>query len=131
MENSSIEKTAFVIPGGGQFEFTKMAFGLTNAVPTFQRLMSNVLAGLLNNKCLVYIDDVLVVGKDFEEHMENLKEVFHAISNAGLKLKPSSVSSQSQVLNFWDLRFLTKDYYQMKKRLKQFMIMLHLLMKQV
>ena len=89
MENSSIEKTAFVIPGGGQFEFTKMAFGLTNAVPTFQRLMSNVLAGLLNNKCLVYIDDVLVVGKDFEEHMENSKEVFHAISNAGLKLKPS------------------------------------------
>ena len=42
--------TAFVIPGGGQFEFVKMAFGLTNALPTFQRLMSNVLAGLLNNK---------------------------------------------------------------------------------
>ena len=89
MEKSSIEKTAFVIPGGGHFEFAKFAFGLTNAVPTFQRLMSNVLAGLLNNKCLVYIDDVLVVGKDFEKHFENLKEVFHAISSAGLKLKPS------------------------------------------
>ena len=35
--------------------------------------------GLLNNKCLAYIDDVLFVGKDFEEHMENLKEVFYKI----------------------------------------------------
>ena len=107
-ENSGIEKIAFVIPGGGLFELAKMAFGFNNAAPTFQRLISNVLAGLLNNKCLVYIDDqgrkyldwggvcgvtvnddVLVVGKDFEEHMENLKEVFHAISNAGLNSKLS------------------------------------------
>ena len=36
MENSGVEKTAFVISEGGQFEFTKMAFGLTNAVPMFQ-----------------------------------------------------------------------------------------------
>ena len=63
MEKSSIEKTAFVIPGVRQFEFAKMAFKLINAVPTFQRLMPNVLAGSLNNKCLVYVDDVLVVGR--------------------------------------------------------------------
>ncbi len=61
MEESSQEKTAFVIPGGGHFEFLRMPFGLTNAVPTFQRLMSVVLEGLLPLRCLVYLDDVLVI----------------------------------------------------------------------
>ena len=118
MERSSIEKTAFVIPGGGQFEFTKMAFGLTNAVPTFQRLMSNVLAGLLNNKCLVYIDDVLVVGKDFEEHIENLKEVFHAISNAGLKLKPSKCFFAKSNVNFLGFEISDKGLLPDEEKIK-------------
>ena len=88
MEESSQEKTAFVIPGGNIFHFKRLPFGLCNAVPTFQRLMSNVLQGLLPNKCLVYLDDVLIVGHNFEEHLNNLKEVLNAIQNAGLKLKP-------------------------------------------
>ena len=79
MEKSSQEKTAFVIPGGDIYQFKRMPFGLANAVPTFQRLMSNVLEGLLPNKCLVYLDDVLIVGRHFEEHMSNLKEVLDAI----------------------------------------------------
>ena len=88
VEKSSQEKTAFVIPGGDIYHFKRMPFGLANAVPTFQRLMSNVLQGLLRNKCLVYLDDVLIVGHSFEEHLSNLKEVLDAIKNAGLKLKP-------------------------------------------
>ena len=83
------EKTAFVIPGGEQLEFNRMPFGLANAVPTFQRLMQRVLEGLTPRKCLVYLDDVLVVGSTFEQHLENLKDVLNALQTAGLKLKPS------------------------------------------
>ena len=82
----SKHKTAFVIPGGGHFHFKRMAFGLTNAVPTFQRLMMNVLSSLIGKKCLVYLDDVLVLGRSLEEHLHNLKDVFDAIRDAGLKL---------------------------------------------
>ena len=85
----SKEKTAFVIPGGQHLEFNRMPFGLANAVPTFQRLMQRVLEGLTPNKCLVYLDDVLIIGSTFEEHLQNLKEVLQAIKVAGLKLKPS------------------------------------------
>ena len=56
-----------MIPGGGHFEFLRMPFGLTNAVPTFQRLMLAVLNGLLPLKCLVYLDDILVMGRTFAE----------------------------------------------------------------
>ena len=66
-----------------------MPFGLCNALATFQRLMNNVLAGLAQTKCLVYLDDVLVIGPSFNEHLANLREVFTRLSHAGLKLKPT------------------------------------------
>ena len=87
MEDDSREKTAFTTPEG-LFEFTVMPFGLCNASATFQRLMENILAGLAREKCIVYLDDILVMGKTFEEHISNLREVFSHLSRAGLKLKP-------------------------------------------
>ena len=65
-----------------------MPFGLLNAPATFQRLMEVVLAGLARNKCLVYLDDVLVIGHSLEEHHRNLREVLERIRTAGLRLKP-------------------------------------------
>ena len=38
---------------------------------------------------LVYVDDVIVVGRTFDEHVCNLQEVFGQVRGAGLKLKPS------------------------------------------
>ena len=62
------EKTAFCTPEG-LFEFNVMPFGLCNAPATFQRLMDVVLAGLQWSSCLVYLDDVVIPGKNFEEHL--------------------------------------------------------------
>ena len=53
-----------------------MPFGLCNAPATFQRLMQVVLAGLEWSSCFVYIDDILVASKTFDEHLVHLKEVF-------------------------------------------------------
>ena len=80
------EKTAFVTRSG-LFEFTVMPFGLTNAPATFQRLMNVVLEGLIGKACLVYIDDVLVIGKTFEEHQANLQAVLQRLKQANIKLK--------------------------------------------
>ena len=63
------EKTAFTTYDG-LFEFLKMPFGLCNAPATFQRLMDLVLAGLQWTNCLVYLDDLLIIGKSFEEHLQ-------------------------------------------------------------
>ena len=100
VEESSREKTAFVIPEGGHFEFLCMPFGLTNAVPTFQRLMSLVLEDLMPFRCLVTLDDVLVTGRTFEQHLENLKAVLEAISKAGLKLKLSKCHFAQSSIDF-------------------------------
>ena len=80
------QKTAFCTPEG-LFEFKVMPFGLCNAPATFQRLMDLVLAGLQWSHCLVYLDDVIILGRTFLDHLNNLRDIFKRIQDAGLKLK--------------------------------------------
>ena len=46
------------------------------------------LAYLQWQTCLVYLDDVIVYARDFDEHLEWPKEVFERFQQADLKLKP-------------------------------------------
>ena len=65
-----------------------MLFGLCNAPATFQHLMDMVLMGLQWTSCIVYIDNIIIVGKDFNDHLNNLRHVFERLDKAGLKLQP-------------------------------------------
>ncbi|GBM71467.1 Retrovirus-related Pol polyprotein from transposon 297 [Araneus ventricosus] len=79
------EKTAFTT-GQGLWQFKVMPFGLCNAPETFERLMETVLRGLSSEACLVYLDDIIIVGRTFEEHLNNLRKVFQRLQKANLKL---------------------------------------------
>jgi hypothetical protein len=46
-----------------------MSFGLCNALATYARAMQLVLQGLTWDIVLAFLDDILVMGKDFESHM--------------------------------------------------------------
>ena len=81
------DKTAFVTRRG-QFRFKVLSFGLANAPSLFQRIMDLVLAGLSWECCLVYVDDIIVFAKTFEQHATRLTMVFKRLQDAGLKLRP-------------------------------------------
>ena len=81
-------KTAFVTPFG-LYEYTRMPFGLVTAPATFQRLMHGVMSDFMYNFALVYLDDVLVFSKTFDEHIAQLDRLFGRIEQTGLKLKTS------------------------------------------
>ena len=81
------DKTAFITKYG-LFEFIRMPFGLTNAPSTFQRAMTLVLRGLTWKSVLAFLDDVLVLGKDFQDHLDNLRSVLERFRQFQLKLKP-------------------------------------------
>ena len=81
------EKTAFCTHDG-HFEFNVMPFGLCNAPATFQRLMDVILAGVQWSSCLVYLDDIIIMGRSFEEHLDNLGTVLARLQAAGLTLNP-------------------------------------------
>lgn len=80
-------KTAFVTKYG-LYEHNRMAFGLCNAPATFQRMIQLVLGDLLWKSALAYLDDVIVVGKEFSEHLDNLEKVLCKFRHYKLKLKP-------------------------------------------
>ena len=79
------EKTAFSA-NGVLWQFKVMPFGLCNAPTTFKRLMERVLKGLHWKICLVYLDDIIMLGRTFYESLKNLGEVLQNITAAGLKL---------------------------------------------
>ena len=81
------EKTAFITKYG-LFHFLRMPFGLSNAPATFQRTMNLVLSGLIWPNVIVYLDDVNVIGKTFQENLANLRVVLARFRKCGLKLKP-------------------------------------------
>lgn len=99
MAEDSKHKTAFVTHDS-LYEFNRLPFGLTNAPSIFQRLMDRVLMGLRYNSCLVYLDDVVIFGKTFEEHNANLEKVFHAFRRANLKLNAPKCTFGMHELNF-------------------------------
>lgn len=85
MKEKDIEKTAFST-NNGKFEFIRLPFGLKNAPSIFQRMINDVLHPLLGKACYVYIDDIIVFGRNKIEHIENLKKVFALLEGANLKV---------------------------------------------
>ena len=45
------------------------------------------MAGLLWEACLVYIDDVIIMGNDFQSHLCNIAAVLSCLWDGGLKVK--------------------------------------------
>ena len=64
------------------------AFRVCNAPRAFTRLIDLVLKDLHWQICLIYHDDVIVMGRTFGEELERWKQVFERLSRAGLKFKP-------------------------------------------
>jgi len=82
------DKTAFVTRKG-QWRFKVLSFGLCNAPSQFARIMELVMSGLTYDICLVYLDDILVFLKTFEEHCDWLSTIFNRLERYTLKLKPT------------------------------------------
>jgi hypothetical protein len=64
-----------------------MGFGLCNAPSTYSRVMNLVLRGLHWKTVLAFLDDILVLGKRFQDYLNNIVNVLHRFRSYGLKLK--------------------------------------------
>lgn len=82
----------------GLFRYNRLPFGIASAPAQFQRAMEQVLIGCKGTQ--VYFDDVLVTGKDDEEHLENLDKVLERLETHGLKLKRAKCEFMKTSLNY-------------------------------
>lgn len=114
------EKLSFVVDGK-TYQFNVMPFGSMNAPATFQRLIDRILRGLTWKQCLVYIDDVLIFSKTFEDHLIHLDQVLNRFILSGLKLKPTKCAFGDQEVEYLGFRFSKKGMRASKKKLETIM----------
>lgn len=84
IEETDREKTAFYVPGRGTFMFKVTPFGLTNAPATQQRLVDTLFGPEFELKVFAYLDDIIVVSKEFDEHVTLLQQVLEKLHSANL-----------------------------------------------
>lgn len=99
VKNSDKEKPAFITKYG-MFQFNRMGFGLCNAPSTYSRVMNLVLRGLHWKTVLAFLDDILVLGRDFKKHLNNITDVLKRFRSYGLKLKPKKCVLFKQEVEF-------------------------------
>ena len=73
----------------GLFEPSVMLYGMTNSPATFQTMMNDIFKDLISRGVVcVYIDDILIFGRDLEEHRRIVKEVLNLLRKHKLCLRP-------------------------------------------
>ena len=78
IKNDDIEKTAFRTRYGS-FEFVVLPFGLTNAPPTFVRLMNSIFHKYLDDFVIIYLDDILIYSKTKDVHLHHIELVLQLL----------------------------------------------------
>jgi hypothetical protein len=84
----------------GHYEFLVVPMGLTDAPAAFQSYIHNALRGLVDDFCIVYLDDILIFSKTKEEHDEHLRRVCDRLRGAELYAKPSKCQFYRQEMEF-------------------------------
>src|SRR6185503_16539208 len=99
-----IHKTAFRCPGHvSLFEWIGMPFGLKNARATYQRAMNYIFHEIIGKIVEIYIDDVVVKSKGYQEHLADLCKALESTRKHGLKMNPNKYAfgvSAGQFLGF-------------------------------
>ena len=92
-------KTAF-ITRDGLYHFKVLPAGLKNAPPTFQRIMNTIVVQGREKFCLVYLDDIIVFSKTFNEHLIHVGEVLAALQKHRFQLNPPKCEFFKSRMNY-------------------------------
>lgn len=86
------EATAFIIPGIGQFSYSRSPQGMNLSPTYFQRILDFVLEGI--SRVYVYINDVVFSVNSHEQNLQKLEEVFKRFRKHNLKSNLLRVNSE-------------------------------------
>ncbi|UYV62324.1 K02A2.6-like [Cordylochernes scorpioides] len=80
------------------YTYTRLPFGISSAPALFQKQMNILLKGIPMVFCA--LDDILITGKNDQDHLKNLECVLQIIQEAGLKLRKDKCSFLAPSLEY-------------------------------
>jgi hypothetical protein len=83
------------------FEWLVMPFGLTNAPTTFMRLINDIFRPHLGKFVVIYLDDILVFSKSWEEHLQHVCNVLELLRAHKLQVKENNHILDKHQFNIW------------------------------
>jgi transposase InsO family protein len=86
LDLKSREKTAFIVPSRGLYQFTRLPFGLKNSPMALARCMDRVLDQSWEPNVFVYLDDIVICSETFDEHLEWIRKVANRLAEANLTI---------------------------------------------
>ena len=86
IDEDSRQYTAFSTQKN-HWQFKRLSFGLRNAPAAFQREIQAVLSAFPSNKVIAYLDDILIMGTSFEEHLSLVSKVLQTLESYSIKVK--------------------------------------------
>ena len=89
MKKSTKKYTAFVIPGSGLWQYTRLPFSLVNAPMSFVHLIDALFGPEVEPHVFGYLDDIMVVTESFEEHLKWLSFILERLVEASHKVNES------------------------------------------
>lgn len=69
----------------GLFQYNRLPFGISSAPAIFQRIMESLIQGIPG--VAVYLDDIILTGRNDAEHLATMETVLNRLERAGLRLK--------------------------------------------
>jgi transposase InsO family protein/ribonuclease HI len=105
-----------IISNDKVYQCLTMPFGLRNAPSAFMRAMRTIL-GPIWEKCVVYIDDIVVITKEdsFEQHLRDIEDVLERFKLFNMKVNPKKCEFVRKEISFLGHR-VTKDGYRPDER---------------
>lgn len=96
---------------GREFQFTSLPFGLSSAPRTFTKIMREALKSLRSAglQCIIYLDDVLVIGDTLEECAEQTATMRSHLEALGFTLnQDKSTKTPTQSIEFLGMSLNSK-----------------------
>ncbi len=101
----------------GLLTVNRLPFGVASSPAIFQQIMEGFLQGIPG--VTIYLDDILITGRDYQEHLHTSSDVLKQLKDGGLRLKREKCAfMQREAKSFWAIEWTQQVFVRFQTKWK-------------